>query len=411
MTQVAPPPATPPPSRPAARSPRVLINGLSIGSGGTLTVGRGLLRHLAEARPGWGFTLAVTEGRTLHEELRGNDRPPNAGLLWCPPESQPLRTRGRYERDRRRGLLSHVAAGGYDAVLQLNGMVIPGTPVPVLAHFQDPYPYQPEAWDAWNSRLNSFLKRRAHRRTFGEADAFGWTSDFLRRLICSHHERWPERSEVYYNGLPDAWVGRASDPSRLTPLADRPAEVLTVSNVSHYKRQDLVIEAVARLAGRPGTERLTYRIVGWLAVAGERERLAALAARLGVADRVVIEGRVDDARLAEVFGRARCFALMSVCESFGLGVPEAQSFGVPVVAADRTALPEVVGDGGVIVPADDAGRLAEAIHRVLTDDAHADRLRRAGAENVKRFRWTESAGRMADRLGELVGVRPGRGAA
>ena len=128
----------------AAGAPRrVLVNGLSIGTGGVYTVGRELNRAMADARPDWRLTLAVIRDHPLHRELEHDPLPGNVEVLWTPAANAARPARLRYERTE---LVAHVDGGAYAGVVQLNGMVLPGLRTPTLAHFQDPFPYRPEAW-------------------------------------------------------------------------------------------------------------------------------------------------------------------------------------------------------------------------------------------------------------------------
>ena len=375
---------------------RILINGLSAGTGGGLTVARELLAHLAAERPQWQFTLALSSGHPLHEEMRDRQLAENAKLLWAPASTAGRWQRSRYERSELAQWASERQVSG---VLQLNGMLVSGMPAPSLVHFQDPSPYRPESWSGVRERLLAFLKRRANGVALRHAAAIGWTSHYLRELICGHHRMSP-RGDVFYNGLPESWIQRAAE------LPDdwhsRPMELLTVSNVVPHKRHDLVIRALPRLAADPALKALLYRIAG--AISDEqRRRLEQLASSLGVGDRVVIEGRVEDERVKELLARARCFVLMSVCESFGIPPIEAMSFGVPVVISDSCALPEVVGEAGSICPADDLEQLVARIFGILKNSAEAHRLQRLGAQRVARFSWRETAAEMANTLERMIG--------
>ena len=85
--------------------------------------------------------------------------------------------------------------------------------------------------------------------------------------------------------------------------------------------------------------------------------------------------------------------LPSHYEGFGLTALEAMACGTPVVASDRTALPEVVGDAGLLVDPDDAEAMAAGIERAMDDAAPA----RAGPARAARFSW-ERAAREVDAL-------------
>jgi glycosyltransferase involved in cell wall biosynthesis len=381
----------------------ILVNGLSIGSGGGYTVGRELFRHIALARPGWRVTMALIVGHSLHETFRGERLPANCELLWAPPGTVGQRARARYEAGE---LTAWAKANGVSGVLQLNGMIVPGMPAPTLSHCQDPWPFRPEAWTGLRARVVAFLKRRRYARAFREAAVVGFTSRYLQKVMTDWLKIMPRRAEVFYNGLPPEMLERAAGP--LPDWSSRPMEVVSVSNVNEYKRQELVVRALPLLVGRPGLEELRYRIVGHC---DERYagHLRGVAAELGVGRHVALEGRLSDAEVNAAFARARAFVLMSVCESFGIPAIEAMSFGTPVVTANCCAMPEVCGAAAVLSPVDDVKALADNLERVLTSADKAEELRRAGVEQARRFQWEATARQMAEALETMTRSPSGRG--
>lgn len=238
----------------------------------------------------------------------------------------------------------------------------------------------------------AYFKRRRHRVALRGAAAAGWTSSYVRDLIVGRQGVEPAISEVLYNGIPDAWVSR--DPADLPAWEDRPMRIVTVSNVNHYKRQWLVIDALALLATREGLDGLTYHIAGAIDE-GYRRELEARAEARGVGDRVRVEGRVSDERTVELFRDARAYVLMSVCESFGIPAVEAMSFGTPVVTANCCAMPEVCGEAADLVAVDDAEALAAHLAELLRSPKQAARLQQAGYANIQRFRWSAICERIA----------------
>ena len=83
-------------------------------------------------------------------------------------------------------------------------------------------------------------------------------------------------------------------------------------------------------------------------------------------------------------------------EGFGMPALEAMAHGLPVVAADRGALPEVLGNAGLLVDADDPDALSAAIARILDDAELRERMSRAGRERAPAFTWTASAATLLD---------------
>jgi glycosyltransferase involved in cell wall biosynthesis len=132
-----------------------------------------------------------------------------------------------------------------------------------------------------------------------------------------------------------------------------------------------------------------------LVLAGKHDRLyddlLAQAARLGLAGRVIFPGYVADVHLSALYCAALACLFPSLYEGFGLPVLEAQACGAPVMTSNHSALPEVAGDAALLVDPHDVDAIAEAMYRLVTDDALRAELVRRGFENVKRFSWEKCA--------------------
>lgn len=102
-------------------------------------------------------------------------------------------------------------------------------------------------------------------------------------------------------------------------------------------------------------------------------------------------GFVDDASLPDLYRAANAMVYPSLFEGFGFPPLEAMACGCPVISSTRGSLAEVVADAALTVEAEDVESIAAALHRVATDRAQRDRLRRAGFRNVRRFDWAENA--------------------
>ncbi len=122
-----------------------------------------------------------------------------------------------------------------------------------------------------------------------------------------------------------------------------------------------------------------------------RQRLDAQAASLGVADAVRHLGFLDRRDLYDVLTGAQALVFPSRFEGFGLPPLEAMQCETPVVSSDAASLPEVVGDGGLLVDPSDAPAWADAITRVCQDEALRGDLIARGRVQVERFSWERAA--------------------
>lgn len=106
-----------------------------------------------------------------------------------------------------------------------------------------------------------------------------------------------------------------------------------------------------------------------------------------VADRIHLPGFIADEDLSAVYTGASAFVYLSRYEGFGLPPLEAMACGTPVVVSDNSSLPEVVGDAGRLVPADDLSQIVDAIRSIFDDDRFAEELSRRGRERAADYTW------------------------
>jgi glycosyltransferase involved in cell wall biosynthesis len=115
-----------------------------------------------------------------------------------------------------------------------------------------------------------------------------------------------------------------------------------------------------------------------------------LSARLGLGEHVRFLPDVSDADLPVLLGGAECFVFPSRYEGFGLPPLEAMACGTAVVVSNRSSLPEVVDDAGLLVDPEPQP-LADGIQRLLADPALRQELRGRGLERAARFSWATTA--------------------
>jgi glycosyltransferase involved in cell wall biosynthesis len=136
-----------------------------------------------------------------------------------------------------------------------------------------------------------------------------------------------------------------------------------------------------------------------LFIAGTPDRLGSaamfpdwrpLARELKISDRILC-APVAEVDLATLYCAADCFAFTSLYEGFGLTPLEAMACGAPVVCSNKTSLPEVVGDAGLLVDPTDTVALSAAILRVLTSAETVQELRTRGIARAGQFTWERVA--------------------
>lgn len=110
----------------------------------------------------------------------------------------------------------------------------------------------------------------------------------------------------------------------------------------------------------------------------------------GVEGRVVLTGRVTDEERLALYQAAHVYITPSEYEGFGLTPLEAMACGVPAIVANRTSLPEVVGDAGLCVEPT-VEELSRAIVFLMTDDARHEALSRASLQRASQFSWPRAA--------------------
>ena len=163
-----------------------------------------------------------------------------------------------------------------------------------------------------------------------------------------------------------------------------PAQILTTASAdTPLKGLPVLIAAYAKLLNaHPGLELL---VIGKLRVTGRTaEQLAGLQADA----RVRFVSDLSGEEMAQAYARATLCVTPSLYEGFGLPAAEAMACAASVVVSDGGALPEVVGEAGVVVPRGDADALARAIGALLDDPARREALGAAGLARAQaRYSW------------------------
>ncbi len=111
----------------------------------------------------------------------------------------------------------------------------------------------------------------------------------------------------------------------------------------------------------------------------------------GLQERIIFTGYVADDDLATLYSNARVFVYPSHYEGFGLPPLEAMQCGTPVITANTSSLPEVVGDAGILLPPDDLNGLSENILKICTTQSLYQRLSEKSKLRAAQFSWEKCA--------------------
>jgi glycosyltransferase involved in cell wall biosynthesis len=213
-----------------------------------------------------------------------------------------------------------------------------------------------------------------------------------------------DRISVVSNGVRvDPGAPRASDAElRATyDLGDAPV-LLCIAQKRPYKNQATLVHALARMQRRDA-----LLVLPGAATAYEEE-LRALAAELGVAERVRYPSWISDAELEGLYALASAVVLPSKLEGFGLPVLEAMGRGTPVLCSPATSLGEVAGDAALLADPDDIDAFAAGADRLLSDAELRARLIAAGHDRAAEFTWARVGERSMDAYRRTVDARRDR---
>ncbi len=246
---------------------------------------------------------------------------------------------------------------------------------------------RPEA--TTKGKVEFFLKDQAHRallkRIVKKAQhiitASEWTKQDMHRALAAPLERMTTIYQAPFT---------VSDPQIFSPRTHQITQpyVLYVGAAYPHKNLDCLVAAWAQYVEKHGQ---THQLV----LAGKRnyfyDRLLALCEeRYGdIGIRAI--GFVPDNQLASLYKQAALFVYPSLYEGFGLPPLEAMQQGTPVIAAQSSCLPEVLGEGVYYVDPSSSTHMADAISRVLQDEELQFQLKQQGRAEVTKYSWESLA--------------------
>lgn len=241
-------------------------------------------------------------------------------------------------------------------------------------------------------RAQGVYLRARLRPSVRRASVITTPSAFVRETVIDLLGADPDRVRVVSAPLFHADAKRNATAGATSGTSAGPRHFLYPAITNPHKNHRTLLEAFAKLVAVRDDAVLT--LTGGSGPA-EGDVKSAIE-ELGLSKTVRRLGRVPAEQLDALFRDAVALVYPSTYEGFGLPLAEAMAMGCPVIASDRTALPEVVGDAGILLDADDVDGWAGAMLRLLDDQSLRARLIAAGRERARSLTPEEAARRQVD---------------
>lgn len=222
------------------------------------------------------------------------------------------------------------------------------------------------------------------------ADLLIAVSEFTKQQLVALLGIEPARVKVVPHGIRPLAYPRCEQP--------REKVVLHVGAIQERKNVARLVEAFEALEA-------PWRLVLAGSSGYGAERISARIAASPARDRISVLGYVEADDLAAWYTRAAIFAFPSLDEGFGMPVLEAMAGGTPVITSNRSALPEVAGDGALLVDPLDTGALVHALRTMAADEVLRDQFAARGFERSRLFSWERAVRQTWEVYQEAAGLR------
>jgi glycosyltransferase involved in cell wall biosynthesis len=358
----------------------IAIDAHSVGTdlGGNESYATNLIEALAQIDQTNLYTLYVTKAAAIE---RFADRWPNFEVKLTLPHTPLVRIPLTLSRELRRNPVD---------LLHVQYTAPPFAPCPIVTTIHDlAFEHLPETFNRRSWMQMRLTVRRTARRAAHIITVSGYSRDDISRT----YKIPPERITVTHEAA-SAHFAPVDDPAELKRIREmygiQRDYLLSLSSIQPRKNLVRLIEAYTQLRRANSDEQFPQLVLagkrGWL----ENETFRA-AERSGLGKDILFTGYVPDRDLPGLYSGAVCFVYPSYFEGFGLPLVEAMQCGVPVIAGNRTSIPEVLGEAGLLFDPFDANELASAIARLIKDPACLATFRDKGIARAKTFNWQLTA--------------------
>ena len=256
------------------------------------------------------------------------------------------------------------------------------------------HPFILSVWgsDVFDFPQKSFLHKAVLKHNLKSADKILSTSN----VMAVETQKYTDKDiEVTPFGInTEIFKPEKVNRSDSTPFSENDLVIGTIKWLEKIYGIDYLIRAFSIVLSRHPELPLKLLIVG---DGSERQNLETLANELGLGEKVYFAGRADYSKVHYFNNVMDVYSALSLYDSFGVAIVEAESCGTPVVVSDVGGLPEVVEDGvtGFVVERKNAVVAAEKLEKLVLDPELRKSMGKAGRERVlKLYDWNENVAQM-----------------
>ena len=365
---------------------RILINVLSATGGGGMIYINNLLPGLAQVDDHNEYLVLTAPWQDFWDfKLPSNFRVVEAPL-------PPLRSVVRRLVWEQVGLPSYLHSQMVDVLFSVADITTLLASCKVVLAIRNPNPYTVGKWRyGWHYMTRNMSLKMLTCLSARRADRVTFVSQHSRDVVCAQLGIPKTKTHVVYHGISPIF----STPSRSvtnvndSQLRGRPY-ILSVSNITEHKNYPFLVRAFARLCRQVDIEH-DLVIAGESIAQDQVVEMTRIAATAGLSKRLWLLGQVPHADLPGLYQEAALFVFPSLLETFGLPLVEAMASSVPVVASNRTAIPEICQDAALYFNPTDVEDAAQKMAQALGDPALREQMVARGQARAAEFSWERTA--------------------